>query len=73
MDQIFYNGKIITMEHNNAEKELVCMPEAVLVRDDLIYKVGSLDKIEKIAEKNATWHNLDGRCLMPSFMHIVIL
>ena len=76
MDQIFYNGKIITMEHNNAEKELVCMPEAVLVRDDLIYKVGSLDKIEKIAEKNATWHNLDGRCLMPSFIdahsHIVM-
>ena len=76
MDQIFYNGKIITMEHNNAEMELACSPEAVLVRDKRIFKVGNLDTIERIADKNAVWHNLDGTCLMPSFIdahsHIVM-
>ena len=38
MDQIFYNGKIITMEKANAAEEMKDAPEAVLVRDGQIFR-----------------------------------
>lgn len=76
MDQIFYNGKIITMEKANAAEEMKDAPEAVLVRNGQIFKVGSLTEIEATANEQAVRHDLDGKCLMPSFIdahsHVVM-
>ena len=45
MQKLFYGGDIITM---TAETEA---PEAVLVRDDKIEYVGSLDKAQALRER----------------------
>lgn len=68
MEQIFYNGKIITMTKENAREELETAPEAVWVQGERIAAVGSLAQIEAMAAKDAVWRNLEGRCLMPSFI-----
>ncbi len=67
MSQIYYNGRIVTVEGNSAEEMLGNAPEAVLVDKGIIAAVGSLLDCEKIAPK-AKKINLEGKCLMPSFI-----
>lgn len=68
MEQIFYNGRIITMERENAEGELSGAPEAVLVRDNLIAATGSLEELTELAGDDVIKRDLEGQCLMPSFI-----
>ncbi len=62
MQKLFYGGDIITM---TAETEA---PEAVLVRDDKIEYVGSLDKTQALAGEEVEKADLKGKTLMPSFI-----
>lgn len=62
MQKLFYGGDIITM---TAETEA---PEAVLVRDDKIEYVGSLDKAQALAGEEVEKADLKGKTLMPSFI-----
>ena len=68
MDQVFYNGTIITMAHKCEEEEKNNKLEAVLVRDNYIFKTGRLNEIEKIATNDVEYIDLQGRCLMPAFI-----
>lgn len=68
MDQIFYNGKIITMDKNDVKEEVASAPEAVLVRDGLIADMGSLEHMLELAGKDVVKRDLQGSCLMPSFI-----
>lgn len=68
METLYYNGRILTMAHQNAEDELVCMPEAVLIRDGVIAAVGSLAKLSGNLSCRAKRVDLMGRCLMPGFI-----
>lgn len=69
METLYYNGRIITMEEGDA-------PEAVLVRDGMIAFAGSLEEARKKAGKEPETVDLNGQCLMPSFIdthsHIVM-
>lgn len=62
MRKLFYGGDIITM---TAKTDA---PEAVLVRDDKIEYVGSLDRAQAIAGAEAEKADLKGKTLMPSFI-----
>lgn len=68
MDQIYYNGKIITMNASDEIQERRMEPQAVLVRDGKIKMVGRLLDIEECAEASAYRRNLEGKCLMPAFI-----
>ncbi len=67
MSQIYYNGRIVTVEGNSAEEMLENEPEAVLVEKGIITAVGSLDDCISASPK-AKKINLEGKCLMPSFI-----
>ncbi|MEG0823884.1 MAG: amidohydrolase [Erysipelotrichaceae bacterium] len=60
MKTIFYNGTIITME-----EELYT--EAILVIDDLIANIGSVDELIKVAP-DATLKDLEGTTMLPAFI-----
>lgn len=62
MRKLYYGGDIITM---TAKTDA---PEAVLVRDDKIEYVGSLDRAQAIAGAEAEKADLKGKTLMPSFI-----
>lgn len=63
MEQIYFNGDIVTMEEEQDS------PEAVLVRDGKIVAVGLLTELEgQIKNKNCERIDLEGRTLMPSFI-----
>ena len=62
MEQLFYNGDIITME-NKEDK-----PEAVLVRNGIIAAVGTLAEVQAQAGKDCVQTDLQGNTLMPSFV-----
>lgn len=68
MEQIYFNGKIITMNAANEHEEKLNEPEAVLVKDGMISQIGKLADIEGLAGKDATKMDLDGKCLMPGFI-----
>ena len=68
MEQIFYNGKIITMTEKTAVEELKKAPEAVLVRDGMIIETGTLDEVSQAASDQAVKRDLNGNCLIPSFI-----
>lgn len=76
MDCIYCNGKIITMEGECCEDLISNAPEAVLVSDGIIKAVGSLDSVKQQTDSKAEIIDLEGRCLMPSFIdphsHIVM-
>ena len=65
MEQLYYNGKIITISGRDFEDSPA---EAVLVRDGMIAAVGSLDDVRAASGEQAVMVNLEGRCLMPSFI-----
>ncbi len=62
MKTIYYGGSIVTMEHPTDS------PEAVLVENGMIKKVGSLKAVSDAAGKRVQKINLEGKCLMPSFI-----
>ena len=68
MEKLYYNGKIITMADTR--------PEAVLVCDGKIKRIGTLEAVKQAASRDADWIDLQGKCLMPSFIdshsHIVM-
>lgn len=69
MEKVFYNGKIITMAGD--------FPEAVWISGARIKMVGSIDSVKRSVSGMAPeWINLQGKCLMPSFIdshsHIVM-
>lgn len=68
MERLFYNGKIVTMTGSDCADELRHAPEAVLVKDGLISAVGSMRDIIPMAGDNAEKTDLEGKCLMPSFI-----
>lgn len=65
MEQLYYNGKIITMSGQDFAENPV---EAVLVRDGLIVTAGSMEEIRSLAGEPCTMVDLEGRCLMPAFI-----
>lgn len=62
MEVIYYGGPILTMEHRND------VPEAVLVEKGIIKKTGTLKEAMDAARSHVKKVNLEGRCLMPSFI-----
>ena len=70
MDKIYYGGRIVTMEKEGD------YPEAVLVKDGRIAGVGEIDALRAAAGCDVQEVNLEGKCLMPSFIdphsHIVM-
>jgi len=62
MKTIYYGGSIVTMENPSYN------PEAILVENGMIRKVGNLDEIENITQGKAKKIDLKGNCLMPGFI-----
>lgn len=61
MKKIFYNGDIITLEKNN-------YVQAICIEDGIIKKCGSKEEIMSEVDSNTEIINLEGKCLMPSFI-----
>lgn len=68
MEKLFFNGKILTMNEASGNDAVSNAPDAVLVKDGIIKAVGSLEYVLIKAGKNIEKIDLDGRCLMPSFI-----
>lgn len=68
MEQIYYNGTIVTMDRSNALEEIENAPEAVWVKDGLIAGVGRREELVDMASCNVRMINLEGHCLMPAFI-----
>lgn len=60
MQTIYYGGDIITMEGES--------PEAVLVEDGIICKLGSKSQLRALMDKGAVEVDLKGKTLLPSFV-----
>ncbi|MDE7187557.1 MAG: amidohydrolase [Lachnospiraceae bacterium] len=66
MEQLFYNGKIITMVE---DRDCGGKPaEAVLVRDGRIAAAGDVKELRQLAQKECIETDLQGKCLMPAFI-----
>lgn len=61
METLYYNGNIISMEEGDE-------PEAIIVRDGIIAFTGRLDEAERKVGSKVNRVNLNGQCLMPSFI-----
>lgn len=68
MNTIYYNGSIITMDTPDGASAIQTAPEAVWVKNGLIFGSGKLADLEKKAGEKAKKIDLDGKCLMPSFI-----
>lgn len=68
MERIFYNGKILTMTGRDCAEEMLNIPEAILVKGGVITAVGSMQDVMQMADDNAEKTDLEGKCLMPSFI-----
>lgn len=68
MEEIYYNGKIITMEESNAESAIKNAPEAILVENGRIKQKGMLKELVAAAGRRVRYYNLKGHCLMPAFI-----
>lgn len=68
MEQIYYNGTILTMEAETAGEATAKAPEAVLVKEGMIEATGTLEELRKMAGEDAAEKDLKGQCLMPSFI-----
>ncbi|MGG7163155.1 amidohydrolase [Clostridium ihumii] len=60
-EKLYFNGDILTMEN-----ELYV--EALLIKNDKIFKTGSKDELIKVASKEVEFIDLQGKTLMPSFI-----
>lgn len=69
MDLIFINGIVYTMDENNT------ISEAVAVKDNKIFKVGTTEEILALKGDNSQIIDLEGKALVPGFndshMHLV--
>lgn len=65
MEQLYFNGKIITMSERDFDENPV---EAVLVRDGLIVAAGGLEETGSRAGDSCIMVDLEGKCLMPAFI-----
>lgn len=69
MDLIFINGIVYTMDENNT------ISEAVAVKDNKIFKVGTTEEILALRGDNSQIIDLEGKALVPGFndshMHLV--
>lgn len=62
METVYYNGVIVTMEHD--KKNI----QAVLTENGRIKKTGSLEEISAVATESCCRKNLQGHTLMPGFI-----
>lgn len=62
VDMILHSGKIVTVDSSLPEAE------AVAVRGDKIFAVGSNEEIRKLAGDNTKSINLEGKLLIPGFI-----
>jgi predicted amidohydrolase YtcJ len=60
-EKLYYNGEILTLEDD-------LYVEALLVCNGIIKALGKKEDVIKIANKKATFVDLQGKTLMPSFM-----
>lgn len=56
------------METTDGQQAIECAPEAVLVENGIIKKVGKLSEIRVLSDAETEKYDLKGRCLMPSFI-----
>lgn len=69
MQEIYYNGKIITMMETDGETAEANMPEAVLVENGRIRFVGELQELKRLLHNGRVkYYDLAGKCLMPAFI-----
>lgn len=68
MDKLYYNGQIITMRYRSEQEELDHAADAVLVSDGIIQDVGAFSDIKASVGTDVQLIDLDGTCLMPSFI-----
>lgn len=68
MEDIYYNGKIITMEDADGTQAMLNAPEAVFIKDGIIHAVGTLEEIKQAASPRAKYIDLQGKCMMPAFI-----
>lgn len=68
MEIIYYNGRIITMAENDEEDAIKRAPQAVVVKNGKIINIGDYKKLKDTVSKNAKCVDLQGNCLMPSFI-----
>lgn len=62
MSKLYYNGNIITMEEEGQQVE------ALLEKDGIIFKTGSLESVKSFTDANTEEVDLQGKTLMPSFI-----
>ena len=60
-NRVYFNGNIVTMDPKYSN------PAAVLVRDDTISVVGSVERVLDAAGDDAVWYDLQGKALLPGF------
>jgi predicted amidohydrolase YtcJ len=58
---LYFNGDILTMEEK-------IYTDAVLIKDEKIYKIGKKDELIKFCDKDTIFYDLNGKTLMPSFI-----
>lgn len=61
MKTLYYGGNIVTMEENSS-------PEAVLIENDVITKIGNFEELKNEAGNNVSLYDLKGQTLMPAFI-----
>lgn len=62
MKKLYYGGEIITMICENDA------PEAVVIEDDKILYVGTIEQAQNLCDDDTEKINLEGKTLMPSFI-----
>ncbi|MFR6486814.1 MAG: hypothetical protein ACLUQK_04630 [Clostridium sp.] len=62
MQKLYTNGTILTMKDDDLYSE------ALLIKDGLIQAVGSKSSLEALCEADCERVDLNGQCLMPSFI-----
>lgn len=65
METLYYNGQILTLSTPTPPSH---NPEAVLIKDGRIAKVGALEELEAAASSDVKKVDLAGRCLLPAFI-----
>lgn len=67
-DQIYYNGKIVTVDDAAFTSQLGTIAEAMHVRDGKIVQVGANGQIRALAGADTRLIDLNGRTVLPGFI-----
>jgi predicted amidohydrolase YtcJ len=67
-EQVFYNGKIVTVDDAGFTSQLGTIAEAIHVRDGRILQVGTSEQIRAGAGAQTQLINLNGRTVLPGFI-----